>query len=241
MNREELEKRIDGSFAKNRARIAVESPSGKLSSRWLFWAKRSDFYFGAKSAAGALKVSLHENGRGYLGFHKPYWLSKKENGVDIPSKTLTEWALPNPAATGAVHVASVVLPADFCMSEPLAESEKKKTWVLAIEKGCAAEVCIFLSNEDQHTLEPKLENIGSPLVMFTLDNQLKVSIVVRSRAFDPSILPTNEQFQRAKRVQLAKSEDLPFDRTLNAMFWKDPKDGGAIEVVDVGGIRIRPN
>lgn len=238
MNTPDLEKAIDALFAKNTVRIAAENPHGRFSSVWRFWAHNNDFYFSARTTANALKVSLHENGRGYLGYNKQYLLSKNANGFNIGDKIQHEWALPIPGPIGAKHAASVILPANYCYSESPRATAKSKVMIYGVESGCAVEIGLFLSYEDQATLESKLVNLGHPMVMFTLDNKLKVSIVVRSRDFDPSVLPSSEKTNLAKRTQLMKTEDLPFDSTLNAMLWNAPNDGEAIQVVDIGGVKI---
>jgi len=80
---------------------------------WMFWGNNNDFYFGAKSITGALKVSLHENGRGYVGYDKSYFERKLAEGIAFPKKATHEWALPKPAPLGAVHAATLMLPADM--------------------------------------------------------------------------------------------------------------------------------
>lgn len=239
MNAPDLERAIDTLFAKNTVRIVAENPHGRFSSVWRFWAYNNDFYFTARTMTNALKVSFHENGRGYLGYNKQYLLAKKADGFDIGEKTKHEWALPIPGPIGATHAASVILPADYCCSENPRATAESKVMIYGVESGCAVEIGLFLSYEDSATLEPKLVKLGHPLVMFTLDNSLKVSIVARSRDFNPSELPSSERTNLAKRTQLAKTENLPFDRALNMAFWEAPRDGEAIRVVDIGGVTIQ--
>jgi hypothetical protein len=163
--------------------------------------------------------------------------SKKAEGIDIPAKTALEWVLPIPGPLGAVHVASLLLPSDYCRSAPLSESAKKKTLVFGLENGCTAEIGVFFSNEEQSTLEAKLLPLGSPIVMITLENKLSVSIVARSKPFNPSVLPSDEQLQLAKTMLLQQSGDIPDNDNLNAMLWNKPADGEALQVIDVGGVR----
>lgn len=236
MTVEDLEKRIHALF-KRRVRLIAENASGGFSSAWMFWGNRNDFYFGSKSLLGSFKVSLHENGRGYVGYHKPYFLEKQAERIPIPAKTAFEWELPKPGALGAVHAASLLLPSDYCTGAEPSESARKKTVVFEVEAGCAAEIGVFLSHEGMKTLEPKMVAIGHPIVMVTLDNKLNVSIVVRSRTFDPSVLPTTETFAKSKRILLQK-EPIQEQKNLNAMIWNVPKDGEALQVIDVGGLKI---
>jgi hypothetical protein len=77
---EDWERRLQRIFSK-RLRIVAENAKGRFSSRWIFRGNRSDYYFGAKSVSGALKVSLHENGVGYVAYHKPYIEAKRSEGI----------------------------------------------------------------------------------------------------------------------------------------------------------------
>src|SRR4051812_40656814 len=101
--------RLDKAFSKH-IRLVAENPHGQYSSAWIFWGRKSDFYFGAKNISGAFKVSLHENGRGYVAYDRLYFPKKRIEGIAIPAKTVLEWALPKPALSGAVHAASLILP-----------------------------------------------------------------------------------------------------------------------------------
>jgi hypothetical protein len=112
---------------------------------------------------------------------------------------------------------------------------------LGVEDGCAAEIGLFLSYEGQATLASRFDAIGSPLVMSTLENGLKVSIVVRSRTFNLADLPTTEQINRAHTTILQKEDHIKNTDNLNAMIWNNPDDGGALQVIDVGGVKIEKN
>jgi hypothetical protein len=202
------------------------------------WTTRflSAFDFGAKGISGALKVSLHENGRGYVAYHKPYFLKKRTEGTAIPAKTALEWELPEPGALGAVHAASLILPADYCRAELPSDSSRKKTLVLGNEDGCCAEIGVFLSREHPTTLEAKLMAIGKPMFVVTLENKMHVSLIARSRRFDRTCLPSEKQTRNARALLL---EEISDDDNLNAMLWNNPGDGGTLQVVDVGGVRLK--
>jgi hypothetical protein len=235
MSLDDFDRRIDKAFSK-RIRLVADNPHGQFSAAWMFWGNKSDFYFGAKSISGAFKVSLHENGRGYVAYHKPYFEKKRTEGIAIPAKTALEWALPKPGSLGAVHAASLILPADYCRAAPVSESARKKTLVLGIEDGCCAEIGIFLSQEHPATLEAKLMALGKPMFAITLENKMHVSLVVRSRPFDRTSLPSDEQTARARALRLG-TDGVPDNDNLNTMLWNDPGDGGTLQVIDVGGVR----
>jgi hypothetical protein len=232
---DEFERRLDKAFSK-RIRLVAENSHAQFSSAWMFWGNKSDFYFGAKNISGALKVSLHENGRGYVAYHKPYLLKKRAEGIAIPTKTVLDWALPKPGPLGAAHAASLILPADYCRAASLSDSSIKNTLVLGVEDGCCAEIGVFISYEHRATLEAKLIALGKPMFAITLENKMHVSLVARSRSFDRMSLPSDEQTARG-RALLLEAEGTPDNDNLNAMLWNNPGDGGALQVVDVGGVR----
>ena len=236
MDRKELEEKLDRAFSK-RMRIVAENSRGKLSSTWMFWGKKNDFYFGPKGLLSEFKVSFHENGFGYLAFHKPYYLQKKAEGLELASKTVFEWRLPEPTRFGAAHAASVILPGEYFRSAPLNARDGAKTLVLGVEEKCAAEIGIFLSQESHETLESKFLQIGRPIFFATLEKGLRVSIVVRSTQFDPGVLPTPEHLRASRGTLLQRIEDLA-DNDLNAMLWNKPEEGEALQVIDIGGVTL---
>ena len=74
-----------------------------------------------------MKISLHKNGIGYLGFDKKYHARLRNDSIDLP-KTSHQWKLP-PTDEGAVRVASILLPAAFFGRAPF---ERKKTIELGV-------------------------------------------------------------------------------------------------------------
>ena len=235
MTIEEFEQRFERAFSK-RIRIVAENSRGKFSSSWIFWGRKSDFYFGAKNIAGAIKVSMHANGRGYFGYDKKYFERKREEGIVIPAKTAREWELPVPGDQGAVLAASVILPADYCHGDPLSDRARKNTLVLDIEDGSQLEVGVFLSRERPSTLASKLVTVGKPFFPVLLDNGMYVWLVFRAKPFDRAILLTPEQLARA-RPQMLTTGPLPESRVLNMIVCDAPEDGGALRITDVGGVR----
>jgi hypothetical protein len=232
----ELESRLDHAFSK-RIRVVAENTKGHFSSTWMFWGNKNDFYLGSRIISGNIKVSLHENGIGYVGFDKKYFLEKQKQGIGLSGKTLLQWNLPIPKELGAVHAASVLLPADYCLrSEPLSHSERRQTLILGVEDGCTAEVGVFLSRELHTTLEAKFLPLWRPLFVVTLDNGLRVSIVARSKDFDASVLPKDEQMKLSK-CTLLNQDAISTGDNLNAMLWNNPGYGGTLQVIDVGGVR----
>lgn len=228
---------LDRHFRK-RIRIVAENPQGKYSSTWMLWGNNDDFYFGSKTLLESFKVSLHKNGRGYVAYEKRYYKEDKIVGTSFPSRTLTEWALPKPEIAGAVQLAVIRLPADFCTGEATPDVRKKKALVLGVEKGCAAENGVFASVQEMQSLEEGFQRIGRPLFAVKLENGITVSIVVRSAAFDPSVLPTSEQLNTSKKVEITEYKSLEHRENLNMLIWNKPGDGEALQVIDVGGLKV---
>ena len=231
---------IEKNFRK-RIRIAAENPKGKYSSVWMFWGQGHDFYFGAKTLLQSFKVSLHKNGIGYVAYDRQFRTRIQNSGISLPSKSISEWRFPTPATIGAVHLAVVRLPADFCTHGVTPSIQQKKTLVLGVEEGCAAEIGVFASYEDMQTLEDRFLKIGNPLFAVRLDNGVTISIVVRSTSFDPSILPTSDKLNHSKRIEFVAGSDIQNKDNLNMIVWNRPGDGEALQVVDIGGVRILPH
>jgi hypothetical protein len=229
---------LEKNFRK-RVRIAAQNAEGKYSSTWIFWGNRADFYLGAKSLSGSIKVSLHANGRGYVAFDKAFMESQTQRGVNIPKRTVTEWKLPTVNQVGAAQFVVVKLPADFCTGDATPSILEKKVLVLGVEEGRAAEIGIFGSYELGASLEERLSRIGHPLFNVRLENNLAISIVVRSGPFDPKVLPSNEQFERSKRMEFSSLGEVRQRVNLNAVLWNDPSDEGVLQLVDIGGLKIK--
>jgi hypothetical protein len=80
---DEFERSLDKAFS-DRFRLVAENPHGQFSSAWMFWGNNSDFYFSAKIISDRIKVSLHENGRGYVAYDKPYFEKKRASRPAAP-------------------------------------------------------------------------------------------------------------------------------------------------------------
>lgn len=238
MTPEEILLNLDRNFRKRIRLVAQSESNSKYSSIWIFWGHANSFYFGAKSAAGAFKVSLHDDGFGYVAFVKEFFEEFLAKEAEIPSRTLHKWKLPVPPVDGAVQLAVVRLPADFCTHEVSADISKLKALVLGIEKGSALEIGLFASVGSSEQIEKKFVKIGHPLFAVTLENNLTISIVVRSAPFNPSVVPTSEGLSKAKKTELKKFDEVKNRHNLNMVAWNGPNDGEVLQVVDIGGVKI---
>ena len=59
---------LERTASKDKIRFAVCRVDGKHSVVWAAWGRGDDFYFGARSVLGAIKVSLHASGIGRIAF-----------------------------------------------------------------------------------------------------------------------------------------------------------------------------
>ena len=236
MTPKESAEAIDRNFRK-RVRFVVENSEGKFSDVWLFWGNRDDFYFGARTVSDAIKVSLHKNGVGYVAFDKRYHAAKANL---LSRRTIREWKLPQPKATGAVHVASVILPADYCAASVAPPGVNVlKVLVLGVEPGAAAEIGMFMHLEHPQSIEPRLTKIGKPIFVTTLDNGAQVSIVVRSQPFDRSLLPQGMKIPRLSFNLSSRSKEELLGEAHSAIICSAPPDNGTLQVISVGGVRLR--
>lgn len=236
MNEDDAKAALNRNF-REKVRLVGENKAGKYSSVWTFRPGGDGFYLSSRSLINAFKVSLHANNhRGYLAYEKKYFGKLKEEGwLSAPNKIVCDWALPELGNDGAIIAASIKLPADFMTADTPPYVSQKKAAVFEIEPGCALEIGVFLSRERGESLEEKLSKIGLPLFEFHNENWLNVALVVRSVQFDPAVLP----FEKLATARMQPLQEPKEGSNLNVLFWSEPKDGGAIEAVDVGGANLR--
>jgi hypothetical protein len=236
--RTNLIKEWEAAFRK-RVRIVAQNSKGKFSSTWMFWGNRSDYYFGPKAALPALKISLHKNGVGYLAFEKAYHVALKEEAIELP-RTSVQWKLPD-ADGRAVQVAAILLPAKF-FSSPASSIETKKTVVLGASDEGAAEISLFYCRDYNDGIDAELRLYGQTMFVTHLDDGRSFVIVAREVSYDPAIIPTTERTNAAKSTLLDKNVLAGSQenyQNLNAMFWDEPKDGGVLRIVDIGGVKFQ--
>jgi hypothetical protein len=99
---------------------------------------------------------------------------------------------------GSVHAASLLLPATIVAQ---VHSMTDRAGIL---QSLASK-----SREGPETLEATFSSAGLPTFAITLDNKVHVSLVARSRRFDPSCFPTPEQAARAGYLRLTTGATTP--------------------------------
>jgi hypothetical protein len=203
----------------------------------MFWGNASDYYFGPRSAVSALKISLHKNGIGYLGFDKKYHAALQNDSIYL-ARTSHQWKLPQ-AEGDAVPVASILLPA---ASFGQAAFESNKTIELGVsDEELAAQITIYYSRGgDAEEIDKQLVESGTPMLQTVLDDGRIFYIVAGQTTYDPTIIPSGPlqngtQTLLDKNALTASAEDYEH---LNAMMWNKPPDGGMLRIIDVGGVKI---
>lgn len=219
-------------------RFAACRKDGRSSHTWAIWGRKSDFYIASRNIGGLLKVSLHEKGGFRVAFEKKYWQRMREHGAGPPERAVIVWPKPDAPDIGAVHVVSLIFPAIGFVADPPTGTPTKPIYLFEIADEEAAEIGMFYSREPIETLEAKLAKIGKPCVYTTLDNGTIVSTIARARDFDVGLLPA--QIPASGIVDdTLRGNDL-IDG-LHAVYWNNPHESRTLQMVEIGGIKLRRN
>jgi hypothetical protein len=225
-------------------RFSISGPNSKYSGRWCAFSRDSDYYLGARSVVGRIKISLHASGICRIALTEHQIALMRAQGLELPNdRALTKWRRAASPDIGAAHVASLVFPTDHLQGGPPDATYKKPILIIGDGiPGKAVEVGIFFSREPIKTLATKLSVVGMPVCYTSLASGETVSMVVRQANFDPSGLPTSEMLSRAG-MHLLDRDAVPDTEVsgLMAAFWNQPNDGGALHLVEIGGITLRRN
>ena len=227
-------------------RLCACSPSGRHSGTWMAIGSRSDYYIGARSIFGSMKISLHASGicRVAMTDHQSKFLI--EQGLMQPEddRAFLKWRRTDTKETGAVHVVSLIFPIAHMHHEAALGSAKKPLFKFEApdDPAKAVEFGFFFSRVPPEELEQKLVRIGMPLFWTGLDNGETVSIVVRVSSFDPAILPRTENLNKSQ-VRILSVDAIPEfggqRSDLTAALWNKPKDGESLQIIEVGGVTLR--
>jgi hypothetical protein len=242
MDRAQVVATLDRNFRKL-IRIVGQNSAGQYSSMWSFKTGNDGFYFSSRGLLNLLKVSLHANNHtGYLAFDRKFFdRQSAEGAINRPTKTVHQWCLPSPGALGAIKVASIKLPADLMCETEHEYVRQLKAVVFGIAPSCALEIGIFLSKEPKASLEDKFVRIGMPLVHASIAGWCDVSVVVRSTDFDRSLLAKNEKLSSRDMIPFVKIEVGETVPNLNVVLFNGPKDGEALQIIEVGGVSLTRN
>jgi hypothetical protein len=243
MNFEEANKRIEDlerSF-KDGIRFAFVKPGERHSSVWAAWARKSDYYIGARSFLGSTKISLHGSGICRLALNEQHFATLVKQGL-APSedRPFVKWQRAPTPQVGAKLAVVLVFPTNYMTLDAPVLPHRKLLLFEAAPPGRAMEVGFFYSREPAATLEQTFLKIGKPLLWTHLDNGESVWIVVREAPFDPAVLPSTDQFNAAPGHLL--DPDFPIGvehKNLTAILWSSTqKSGEPFRVIEISGLSM---
>jgi hypothetical protein len=224
-----------------RLRFAISGPNSKYSGGWCAFGHGNDFYLGARSVLGSIKISLHASGICRVALTERQIALMRAQGLELPNdRALLKWRRAASPDVGAVHVVSLIFPTVHLQSDSPQATHKKPVLIIGDGiPGKAVEVRIFFSRESLKTLEGKLSAVGMPVCYTSLANGETVSMVVRQVDFDPSVLPTLEMLNKAG-IRLLNRDAVADTKMsgLMAAFFNDPNDGETLQLVEIGGITL---
>jgi hypothetical protein len=236
---EDFERRI----AKGQIRFAVCNSQGKHSGVWCAWGQNSEYYIGAHSVLGTIKVSLHSSGCCRIARTKQHMKLLADQGLAPPRREFVEWRRAATPESGAVHVVSVLFPLDYLhLDAPVGTPRRPLIVFGASQLGHAVEFGFFYSRTPEAEMAAKFSRIGKPLFRTSLNNGDSVSIVTRVVEFDSSILPRPEVLNAAGLGEInhdALPEPGATESNLTATFWNSPKDGESLRLIEIGGVSIQ--
>jgi hypothetical protein len=243
-NRSDLQKKLvdfERRLTKDKVRFAVGRPGGHYSGVWAHWGNKSDFYIGARSILGSMKISLHKSGICRVALTDRHFAALTQKGRLVPNdRAFVKWERLFAPDEGAHLAAVLVFPTDFLRLEaPVGTAKKPLLLIESASPGKAVEIGYFYCREARQTLESKFLAIGKPLVFTDLENGEVVWMVAREAEFDPACLPSSEQLGRSDgNVLEPNAFPVPgVPRTdLNAVLWNAPQRGEALRMIEIGGV-----
>jgi hypothetical protein len=226
-------------------RFAVGSAEAGHSATWTAFGTGSEYYIGARHAMGSSKISLHQSGTCRVALTEKHFNALPGNGLtQPPDRALVKWKRAPTPDIGAAHVASIIFPIEF-LKLPEPQGTQKKPLIIfgAASPDKAVEIGFFYSREAPTTLEPKLLQIGHPIVCTTLDNGEMITVVAKEADCDRAVLPSQETLDRSPMNILSKDVQAIEDqqKNLTGMFWNNPGDAGSLMMIEVGGLSLRRN
>jgi hypothetical protein len=226
-------------------RFAVGNDQRGFSGTWTAFGKGSDFYIGARATMGSTKISLHASRKCRIALTPKHFNALPGEGLVQPAdRALSKWERAETPAKGAILAVSLLFPTDYLRAPAPAPTHKKPLLIFdAAPAGHAVEVGFFYSRLSGDALDADFRRIGLSINTTTLDNGDHVTLVVRTRPFDPNVLPKQEQMNLATERILSKEvHEIQTERDgLTAMFWNAPQPGEPLMGIEVGGIKLQRN
>lgn len=233
---QDFERRI----SRDNFRFAVSNANGLHSTAWAAWHNGNDYYLGARSFLGSMKISLHASGICRVALTERYARSLNVSGMDGPKdRAYVKWRRGIPSENSAICAVSLIFPtAYFQRPEQKGTSKKPMLIVQGSSAAEAIEVGCFYAKGTDERLENAFRKIAVPLLKTGLPSGEAVWIAARETAFDPRLLPNIEQIpSRMNSFDPAGARTAAAKGTpLTGMFWNAPEDGKALQLMELSGI-----
>ncbi|MEO4045016.1 hypothetical protein AAFN47_25740 [Hoeflea sp. CAU 1731] len=225
----------------HRLRFAIEGPEGRFSTPWAVWGHKDTVYIASRKLGGSMKVSLHPEGGYRYAFTKQYHPKIEGRSSKLEKRDIVVWDKPDMSDKITAMVACVYFPTDFLRSAAPPSSPKRKYLILHVPKsGWTARVGFFLSYQPIEILAPALKLIGLLCGHWELSDGSSISMVASDMSFDPSVLPSGQNGAFTPLNKSGVMDPANYDANLTAVMCNDPGPGEYLQMVEVGGVRIKP-
>lgn len=163
-------------------RLGVKNKKGHRSGVWRIWTAKppkNDIYIACRSAAGNLKVSLHESDIWRVAFTKQFADNLFNESENISKdRLIEEWKRPNEIVQGATLAFRILIPNSEL--EKLWIPKKKVKWIIPEKEDQITEIILMLTKPTIEMGEewPGEKNMNTKYIAdHTLPNQEKLWLV----------------------------------------------------------------
>ena len=219
-------------------RITIGNDESGYSGQWAFWTNKADLYFGVRSIAGLMKVSLHQSGVCRVAFTKQFADTLEDKQLPRGgNRAFTVWRRPETPASGALLVASILFPTAFLCCDP--PPKKKLNMIMApASKDAAIELGLFFHRVSPDDIADGFAKMGTPYVSCDLGENEWVSFVFRETPFDakgfaemvkgkwPGKATASREFQPGESIDA------------NMLILNDPKEEGHLCICEAGNVIV---
>jgi hypothetical protein len=228
---------LEADWSKHGVRFAA-SCGERYSGVWLAIADGNDFYLGARSVFGTIKISLHQSGECRVAITKQHLKRMLKQGLPPPAaRALYVWRRRTDLGVSVPLVVHLIFPTDYLTAERPIGKSNKKVIIYEGSAGSAVEFLFFYSQgHTLTTLGNTLAQIGRPVFRTELDNGQCVSMVARQAHFDPGVLPPSTKVN-GRIISGAVTDET--SSNVNAFLFTGPADQEPLQVIDIGGVSLR--
>jgi hypothetical protein len=176
----------------------------RFSNLWLAFTDGNEFYLGARSLMGRVKVSFHSSGICH---------------VKVDRETRPRWKRPPTPDVGVLHAATVGFPGGYNKRfTPTSGTPKKKIFgIKAAPEGKMIEFGFFFTREPMDRTEQMLGQFAWPIVRLEMPDGEAVSVVARMTELNEESLAALRNLQ----IPIAITE-VEQRQTSLIILWNDP-------------------